>query len=220
MLDDFSFTTLPHLPCSPGCYVFCGSGWREPWNRLASGKVIKTQVRKHLFIMARKLIKYVCTKASGKEVKRKHTATHNGIVNDEGHWNGKLTFNLAWCIQMSRPICRNLWEHLQAKSFDAGEQETHLQTIYKQRQSLLFGSIKPNKTNNTPDLHGRINQGFLNKEIKKTLHYLPFLISSCFCHVEWNYPGVFCTVWGLFYHRDRSQNWRLFSSWPFLGTDT
>lgn len=163
MLDDFSFTTLPHLPCSPGCYVFCGSGWREPWNRLASGKVIKTQVRKHLFIMARKLIKYVCTKASGKEVKRKHTATHNGIVNDEGHWNGKLTFNLAWCIQMSRPICRNLWEHLQAKSFDAGEQETHLQTIYKKRQSLLFGSIKPNKTNNTPDLHGRINRVFLTR---------------------------------------------------------
>lgn len=45
--------------------------------------------------MARNQMKYVCTKASIKEVKRKHIATHNGIVNDEGHWNGKLTFNLA-----------------------------------------------------------------------------------------------------------------------------
>ena len=124
--------------------------------------------------MARKQIKYVCTKASSKEVKRKHTATHNGIVNDEGHWNGKLTFNLAWCIQMSRPICRNLWEHLQAKSFDAGEQETPLQTIYKQRQSLLLGSIKPNKTNNTLDSHGRINRVFLARRKKKRCITYPF----------------------------------------------
>ena len=91
-------------------------------------------------------MKYVCTKASIKEVKRKHIATHNGIVNDEGHWNGKLTFNLAWCIQMSRPICRNLWEHLQAKSFDTGEQETPLHMIDKQRQSLLFGYSQTRQT--------------------------------------------------------------------------